>query len=124
MPLPHRCLPGLQGDGIHTQLCTACSWWGGLLQPTVEGSTVECTRPACRWFLEVRPLTSAASGLIEAVQEPGDTIFVPGGWWHCVLNLELSVAITQNFVPHDGLEAAVLDAVADTVRSLPAYDTN
>jgi hypothetical protein len=27
------------------------------------------------------------------VQRPGDLVDVPAGWWHCVLNLEESVAV-------------------------------
>jgi histone arginine demethylase JMJD6 len=36
--------------------------------------------------------------MYEVIQEPGDIIFVPQNWWHAVINLENSVAITQNFV--------------------------
>ncbi|KAF4677658.1 jumonji domain-containing protein 6 [Perkinsus chesapeaki] len=34
----------------------------------------------------------------EAIQESGDVIVVPGNWWHGVLNLNMTVAVTQNFV--------------------------
>lgn len=34
----------------------------------------------------------------ECICEPGDIMFVPCGWWHYVINLEDSLAITQNYV--------------------------
>lgn len=34
---------------------------------------------------------------VEYLQRPGETVYVPAGWPHIVVNLELSVAITHNY---------------------------
>lgn len=58
-------------------------------------------REAISWFAHVHPLTKRkdwkAAKPIDLIQHPGETVFIPGGWWHAVLNLELSIAITHNY---------------------------
>lgn len=40
----------------------------------------------------------------EGLQNPGDVIFVPGDWWHGVLNREDCVAATQNYCGADNFD--------------------
>eukprot|EP00850_Spirogloea_muscicola_P016123 SM000128S26256 [mRNA] locus=s128:406426:412790:- [translate_table: standard] len=62
-----------------------------------------------QWWLEVYPCLRPEDRPLECTQVSGEVIFVPSGWWHCVLNLEDSVAVTQNYVNESNLEAVCRD---------------
>ena len=34
---------------------------------------------------------------VECIVRAGEVLFIPRGWWHTALNLEHSLAITQNY---------------------------
>lgn len=67
------------------------------------------TPSSLQWWLDFYPLLPDEDKPIECTQLPGETIFVPSGWWHCVLNLEPTVAVTQNFVNSKNFEYVCLD---------------
>ncbi|KAF9969552.1 hypothetical protein BGZ73_008056 [Actinomortierella ambigua] len=66
------------------------------------------------WYLGVYPYLSPETRPIEIVQHPGQTIYVPSGWWHMVLNLDDTVAVTQNYADETNL-----GAVKDSLNSDP-----
>ncbi|KAL4574364.1 hypothetical protein LXL04_021193 [Taraxacum kok-saghyz] len=61
------------------------------------------------WWLEFYPLLADEDKPIECTHLPGETIYVPTGWWHCVLNLETTIAVTQNYVNSKNFEFVCLD---------------
>ena len=64
------------------------------------------------WFESIWPglcKNNNAEGIpaFEFLQRPGDVVFVPAGWWHAVMNVELSVGITHNFIRQETLQRIV-----------------
>lgn len=54
---------------------------------------------AVNYFVDILPRIKQKWGeiynIIEFTQDTGDTVYVPGGWWHAVLNLNDTIAVTQ-----------------------------
>jgi histone arginine demethylase JMJD6 len=70
-------------------------------------------REAIDYFTKILPQIRSSEGcnfeIIDCIQGPGETIFVPGGWWHAVLNLDETMAVTQNFTCPGDFEKVWLD---------------
>jgi len=79
-----------------------------------DQSEVEAPLSLAEWLFNYYPQAKAMYGprakdpklrnkLQESVCETGEIFYVPAGWWHLVVNLESSIAVTQNFVSPSNL---------------------
>jgi len=55
-------------------------------------------KPSTYWWQDIVPKLPPNIGMMECIQYPGETIYVPAGWWHVVLNLDFTIAITENLL--------------------------
>ncbi|XAR69838.1 hypothetical protein NMG60_11001573 [Bertholletia excelsa] len=74
------------------------------VHPSPDGTEVACPVSIIEWFMNFYDATKNwKKKPIECVCKAGEVIFVPNGWWHLVINLEDSIAITQNYVSRRNL---------------------
>lgn len=117
--------PKYSGTAVHVDPLGTCAWnrllfgeklWL-LFPPETPAEMLKwnqndsCWEEASDWFINIYPKTQCNSWPQEykplvTFQYPGDVIFVPAGWWHVVLNLKTSIAVTQNFVSKENFTLA------------------
>ena len=120
---PHRWVvfgPPRSGSSIHVDPLATSAWnalisgkkrWvlyppnKGLTKPLLKPKGIGLDRESITWFQNAYPITqtrewSEVGGCpksFDVVQNAGEIMFVPDGWWHAVLNVTQTVAVTQNF---------------------------
>lgn len=75
----------------------------------VSADQSEVTSPLsiAEWLLNFHDEARNTPGCLEGICGEGEVLHVPSGWWHLVVNLSESIAITQNFVPRKHLRSTL-----------------
>ena len=110
--------PPRSGSSVHVDPLATSAWnalisgrkrWAlypprSMDKQTIKPRGIGLDGEAVTWFNKMYPRTTTEewkrSGLpppIDVIQHPGEIMFVPDGWWHAVLNLDHTMAVTQNF---------------------------
>jgi len=71
--------------------------------PNEDYSQVISPASLMEWFTNFYEEAKNRKDRIECIVEAGELLFIPRGWWHIVLNLEESIAITENYVSETNL---------------------
>lgn len=85
----------------------------------------EVTSPLsiAEWLLGYHAEARQTPGCVEGICREGEVLHVPSGWYHLVLNLEPSIALTQNFVPRSRI-GAVLQFLRDQKQSISGFSAD
>ncbi|EFJ18505.1 hypothetical protein SELMODRAFT_419906 [Selaginella moellendorffii] len=74
------------------------------VHPSPDGVDVATPVSITEWFMNFYHETKRAKHKpVECVCKAGEVVFIPNGWWHIVINLEDSIAITQNYVSRSNI---------------------
>ena len=123
---PHKwfCIgPKRSGTSVHRDPLGTSAWnaltYGSkrwvLFEPKEDRTLVRGKRhrkkgeddEAIHYFDYLLPRIRASSPSLkvyECVQEAGDIMFVPGQWWHGVINLTDTIAVTHNYCGRDNFD--------------------
>lgn len=74
---------------------------------TPDESEVTSPLSIAEWLLGFHAAARRTPGCREGICHAGEVLHVPSGWWHLVVNIEDSIAITQNFVPESHLKNVI-----------------
>ena len=106
------------GFGIHIDPFNTHAWnalivgrkrWALFPPSTTPEVAMSCfSNSAAVWFKERDKLPISFPGLIEFEQVAGEIVFIPNSWWHVALCLELSIAVTYNYLGEDSLQEVIL----------------
>jgi hypothetical protein len=82
----------------------------------------EVTSPLsiAEWLIGFHAEARRTPGCLEGICGEGEVLHVPSGWWHLVVNLDSSIAITQNFVPRSHL-TSVLSFLKDKADQVSGF---
>lgn len=132
-PPPYRWIlmgPSRSGTGLHIDplgthawvtIVEGCKRWV-LFPPDTDPKSIAMQSPqipSVIWFSQYYPkIMPEHPNAIEVLQMPGETVYVPAGWPHLVLNLIDTVAITQNYATEYPALHRLVDSVEEAEPEL------